>query len=202
MVMTRAISCHNITSAGRRYLTQRLLHMYLVSPLSSYRNLTLDLITYICTYNIPLISLNSPKIFSNAKTSFTTPILTKPIQYTWNSSSNRSYMSWHTRPTDDTISPFTFIMIWRCIKPADRTCRIERVMWIPTRAKGYHGSVIWRAWLEPDSDTILFATTGYVVQKEWNCFKPRRPQVVRKGLRRRYLWRGNQFQGTFLGNRV
>ena len=74
---------------------------------------------------------------------------------------------------------------------------------MPTRAKGYHGSVIWRDWFEPDSETILYARTGYVVQNEWNCFRPSRPRVNGTVLKWKvYLWLGNLFLEISLGNQV
>ena len=138
-----------------------------------------------CIYNKPFTLLKSPKTFSKAKTSWTMPALTNPIQYPWNSSNNWSivrricrdkpYISWHIRATDSVILPCTFIIISFCRSPVDIVCRTVRVIWIPTNAKGYHGSEIWRDWLEPDSSTNLRARTGYVVQNEWSCFSPRRP---------------------------
>ena len=154
----------------------------MVSRLSPYKILPISRqILYACiSYNIPFIFLNSPNTLSNANTSLTTPILTKPIQYPWNSSNNWWYKSWHIRATEVTPSPLHLKIILRCNNPAERSWRIERVMCMPTSANGYHGSVIWRDWFDPDSATILYARMGYVVQNEWSCFRPRRPGCVRR----------------------
>jgi hypothetical protein len=85
------------------------------------------------------------------------------------------YISWQVRPTDSTKFPCAFMMRFRCNSPAERVSSIVRVTWIPTSAKGYHGSEIWRDWDDPDSATIRRASTGYVVQNEWSCFSPIEP---------------------------
>ena len=97
------------------------------------------------------------------------------------------YISWQVRSTDSTKFPCAFMMRFRCSSPAERVSSIVRVTWIPTSAKGYHGSEIWRDWDDPDSATIRRASTGYVVQNEWSCFSPRTPTDYYRLHRMRYL---------------